>query len=1408
MPGIDKPAVSAAPLRMVVIGGSAGSLTALKALFENLPERCPLCFLVVQHLSPDHHSQLDSLIRTWTSLPVRTVFEAVRAEPGHIYIAPPGRYTMLVEGCLHSTVPDVKPGHLKPIDFVLQSVAVHAGTCSAAVILSGTGNDGTAGAAAIRQAGGWVIAQRPKSCAFDSMPQSVIRAGDADAVLDAFAIGPALCTWGETGEPLMNEGSAADAGISESALQAILQLVREHTRNDMSGYKPTTLQRRISRRQLLQNARDTDSYLQILQNDPAELDRLSKDLLIGVTAFFRDLDAFKVIEEEVVPAICKSKSGQEPVRVWVAGCSTGEEVYSLAILFMEWFSAHATAPRLQIFATDIDEAALETARIGTYNTGTLEPVSAERLALFFVPAKGGYRIAKPVRESIVFAHHNLISDPPFSRLDLVVSRNVLIYLSSAVQKKLLALFRFVLNPGGFLFLGSSESVGSMSRHFHAVSKQWRIYRHAATSSQRHPPLLPTATSTAARRLAGVGEIVADLGSLAAQERIFRRLSEEYGPTIVIVDDDQQILYASGDTAAYLEFPSGQPTPDLFKAIKPALRLALRSAVNRAQRDNAKVAITAAPGKKRPGVRITAEPLKTADSDPLLLICFEHEAVSKSLLPQSGSGGDDWVLQQLEQELNATREDLQRTIERTRASNDDLKVANEEIMAMNEELQSANEELESSKEELQSLNEELATSNSALDAKLGELESVNNDLNNLLNSTDTATLLLDDQLCIRRFTPASAQLMRVIPSDVGRALGDIVRNFDDPDLAADCRRILQGLPVSDREVRDDQGRWYLRRVLPYRCGDGRITGVAATFPEISSTKQASEELRRRAEKLQWQADLLRSAPVLARDMNDRVIFWNRGAEQLFGWNQEEALGQVSQEMLRTRFSTPLEDIKRRLLSGRTWHGNLIRHTREGREITVSSQWSLTRDEQGEPRAIVELYNDISERLMVQSQLEESHRSLEYIAHFDPLTQLPNRSMLKERLELAVSQARWGRRTVALLLLDLDRFKLINDSMGHEVGDRLLVEVGQRLQQFAGSTGTLARMGGDEFALLIEEADDVSHVTRTASAIIEAMETPLSVGGSEFGLGISIGISLYPNDAGDAEGVIKNADAAMFLAKERGRNNYQFFTQQLNQKASRFLTIESRLRNAITKNELYLVYQPQVDIHSGVVVGAEALCRWDSPDLGQVPTLEFIQVAEESGLIMKIGAWAIETACRQSAAWRQEGLPPVRVAVNLSAGQFKDPALVDIVRRALEASGIDASLLELELTERILMEETNHVVAAMVELRRLGLHLSIDDFGTGYSALSYLNRLPLNSLKVPREFVPLDQEDLGALSIASAIISLARTLRLNCTVEGIETESQLAKFKALGCNTVQGYYFSKPLRADDFAAFVGKGPRLRH
>ncbi len=1369
---------------IVGIGASVGGLDALKKLFAATPPDSGIAFVVVPHLDPAHASLMVSLLAKSTAMQVSEVQEGTRIEPNHVYVIPPNRLLTVSAGVLYLTEPVETHAAYTSIDWFLRSLAEDQHENAICILLSGTGSHGTAGLRAINANGGAAFVQDPATAEFPQMPQSAIAAGLADHVLPVERIPAAVLEYCR--RLRLGEGSAIDASDKHSGnLDQILALVNAKTQVDFRDYRKNTLLRRTGRRISLARVNGMSEYLAYLHEHPEEVELLAKDFMISVTRFFREPEAFKALEARVIPDLVRRKSDAQPVRVWVAGCATGEEAYSIAILLLEHLSSANKHCPLKIFASDVDEAALRFARAGTYPASIAADVSPERLEKFFRPVgPHSYQVEKQVRESIVFAPQNLVSDPPFSKLDFISCRNLLIYLQPDLQEKIIAMFHMVLNPEGYLLLGHSETVGRHGALFEQVSTKWRVYRRVSSITKQALVSLPIAPATAQRLTANsLGTSPPRYPKIA--ELTQRLLLAEYAPASVLTNLSGEILYFHGATPRYLDLQPGKPTFDLLAMAREGLRARLRTALQKAARDQRRVVIDDARVRRNGGetrVRVTVRSVPgAANAERLLLVSFEDVQEPLSKKHGADTSNDDSLVRQLEFELTSTREELESTIE--------------EMQSTNEELQSSNEELETSKEELQSLNEELTTSNAQLNEKVGELEQANSDMSNLIGSIDHPTVCLDINLRIRWFTPSSTRLLSLLPGDIGRPFTDIAPKFDDPDLLRDAKQVEQTLQPADKEVKGAQNQSWLRRIVPYLTPERQIEGVVITFTDVSAMVQAAAQERRLAAVLMDSNDA-----ITVLDLEGNITGWNRGATRMYGYSEAEALQLNIRELIPE--SLRAEEFA---LSERPRAGQLLdsretqRRTKDG---TVRDIWltaTTLRDEHGKPNAIATTERDVTGN--------KAAAQIQHLATHDPLTGLSNRVLMLDLASHALAQARRNGSRIALLFVDLDRFKTVNDSLGHHAGDRLLQAVAERMKQCVRAGDTVARQGGDEFIIVLTDIAGAQDASNVAEKIRQAMVIPLTVDGLELVTSTSIGISLYPDDASDIDTMLKHADAAMYRAKAQGRNTLRFFTPDMNTGALERLSMENSLRRALERQELHVHYQPEVDLATGRIIGVEALMRWEHPDLGAIAPSKFIPVAEESGLIVPLGEWILLRACQQAKAWQRAGLRPIPVAVNISALQFRQPKLAESIARILEESELSAQYLELELTESIVMEQAETGMNSMQRLWDLGLLLSIDDFGTGYSSLSYLRRFPIHRLKIDLSFMRDVTTDAGAAAVTSAIIAMARSLHLRALAEGVETREQLALLKAQGCDELQGYYFSRPVPADQMARLLQEDRALQ-
>jgi two-component system CheB/CheR fusion protein len=827
---------------IVGIGASAGGLEALEEFFRHMPADGGMGFVVVSHQPAGRTSLLPSLLRPCTSMEVHEVRDGMQVESNQIYLAQAGKNLAMLRGHLYLMEPDQRDRVPLPIDYFFRSLAEDQKHKAIGIILSGTGTDGTLGLKAIKGESGMTMAQEVESAKYGGMPRSAIAAGAIDVIrpvdqmpnhLIAFARGLVKA------QPLSD---LAPMELDQAELMhKIFVLLRDRSGADFSQYKVNTTRRRIERRMNVHQIEGLNQYLRFVQTNPEELDTLFHELLINVTSFFRDHQAFEDFGQKALPLLLNRKPDAAPLRIWVAGCSTGEEAYSLAILLRQFLTDAKMRRRVEIFATDLDPQAIDTARAGQYPAGISGDVQPARLQRFFTKEDSWYHVKREIRDLIVFAVHNLLTDPPFTKMDLVICRNLMIYLDAKAQQKVLSTFHYALNPGGLLWLGSSETTGGFEERFTSLDKKLKLFERDETASVR-PYLERFAISPA-----NVGEESVAAGAPAKTAAtqtipalIAQLLLDRHVPPSVLVNNQGEVVYIHGHTGAYLEPAPGSPPQHLLEMVREGLKFELSSMFQQAAGRQAEIARRGIRFRANGGVNVVDLTVRRI-AEPEALngftwVTFETVSAARSReKSRSASSSSKSVRTELKQELQETKKRLQHTIEELQTSNEELKSANEELQSTNEELQSTNEELETAKEELQSLNEELVTVNSELQGKLDELSGVNDDLANLLNSTEVATIFVDNNLCIKRFTPEAKKVVNLILSDMGRPLSDISTKLVSEDLGNDTREVLQTLLFKEREVETSDGNWYFMRILPYRTAKYTIEGLVLTFLNITKTK---------------------------------------------------------------------------------------------------------------------------------------------------------------------------------------------------------------------------------------------------------------------------------------------------------------------------------------------------------------------------------------------------------------------------------------------------------------------------------------------------------------------------------------------------------------------------------------------
>lgn len=951
------------------IGASAGGIKALQSFFAALPERTGIAYVVIVHLAPEHNSELPQILATRTSMPVVQVGDAMPLQADHVYVTPPDRRLEIGDHHIAARPFEQPRGQRAPIDLFFRSLAEQRGD-GFAIVLTGAGSDGTVGLKAIKEAGGIILVQDPGEAEYGSMPRSAIATGLADFVLPIADMGRTLLELSRSKRQTAHSPQP-DAQVH---VQQILGHVRARTGHDFSHYKKSTIMRRIARRAHVNKKEGLQDYCTFLKENVEEVQALFADLLISVTTFFRDPKAFEVLAEKVVPQLFASRTLDDAIRVWVPGCATGEEAYSIAMLLLEEAAKHDIRPELQIFATDLDLGGLAVAREGLYPPAIESDVGEERLLRFFSRDGDHYRVKRELRESLLFATHSLLRDPPFGRLDLVSCRNLLIYLDRDVQQQTCTLFHYALKRNGHLFLGPSESADNPPNLFRAIDREARIYQSIGRPSEAArvlPPLIGHVGRGDRAPSAGDAERVG--GGGMGELSWHRQALERTAPPSVLVDAQHRVRHLSETAGRYLQPSAGPLSNDIAELVRREMRFDLRLALNRVfEKGESTLSLPiAVQFNGTPQlVYLQVRPVRDdEDVPPRQAVVFFIEAgpvrerievAPAESIGEEPSAAD--VTRKLREELVLTQNQLKTTRDESEGATEELRAANEELQSINEEYRSTAEELETSKEELQSVNEELQTVNAELKTKLESVTIAHSDLQNLMAATDVGVLFLDPNLRIKRFTPRITELFNITAADEGRPITDFSHRLAYEALVADASKVLQDLALIEHEVRSLSGSWYLMRLRPYRTVDDRIDGVVVTFVDMTRRRQAEDALRESEERLRQMIQLVEmsSEPICIWDFDDGVVEWNRGSEILFGHPRDQMIGREKHAVLSTTLPDggTFGDVKREVLGSGSWSGELVHRTKDGRKLTVEARVELF-PVHGR-RLVLETNRDVTER----------------------------------------------------------------------------------------------------------------------------------------------------------------------------------------------------------------------------------------------------------------------------------------------------------------------------------------------------------------------------------------------------------------------------------------------------------------
>ncbi|MEW4454474.1 chemotaxis protein CheB [Bremerella sp. JC817] len=950
---------------VVGIGASAGGLEALERFFKGVHGDLPVAFVVVQHLSPEQPSMMDHLLKRYTSLPVQQATHKLQVQPNHIYLIPPGKDMILSNGMLLIADRSPQNGLSLPIDQFFRSLAQDRGRRAIGIILSGTGTDGSRGICEIHAAGGLILAQDSETAAFNGMPIAATQTGVVDTVLPPEKMPHEIQEFiSRPFSVLEKELRHVPTTSNDANVHTIFRMLRNRFGIDFSHYKDGTISRRIERRLMLNEIYDLDRYVGLLDEDDQELEKLYRDLLIGVTRFFRDPEAFEVVHQEVIRPLILKANPQNELRFWVAGAGTGQEAYSLAMFIAEELEKHPHAIQVRIFATDVHERSLEIAARGHYSEESVEQIPEELLDKYFIKRREGYQVSPHLRKMIVFAPHNIIRDAPFTLMDFVSCRNLLIYLRPESQKKALSLFHFALKVGGELWLGPSETLGELGREFDVLHEHWRIFQKRRDvrilAAERAPGQIVGLNRTATANLPVVR------GTASHQMDMYDRLLEEFMPPSILVTDSRELMHTFSGGSKFLIMKDGPPTTDIIELVQPDLKVPLLTALQRAIRDQSPVVLAGLQCKAFPDeeIRLVIKPFynRTASRHEYLII-FQSNEVKKTdtQIPSIDIEGISWdQIQALESELQFAKESLQATIEELETTNEELQSSNEELLASNEELQSTNEELNS-------VNEELYTVNVEHQRKIAELTELTDDMENLLNSTDVDTVFLDREFRIRKFTPGIAKTFNLIPQDIGRRIDSFTHNVKNLALLDVLERVLQSEDSIELEVGGQDNQWFLMRILPY-ISKSTVDGVVMTLIDITTLKNAEQKLTELSEIVEQSSDA-----IIRLDLDGMIRTWNRGAADLLGYPEDQVIGKHFAMLMTDESEPSAQSLLYEVMTGKSVNDHcMIWKHRKGHHLEVSLHVSPIRDTAKEVCGASAIARDISELRKAEDEIRDAVR----------------------------------------------------------------------------------------------------------------------------------------------------------------------------------------------------------------------------------------------------------------------------------------------------------------------------------------------------------------------------------------------------------------------------------------------------
>ena len=1365
---------------VIGVGASAGGLNALQEFFENYPSDVGFTVVVIQHLSPDHKSLMAEILAHHTTLPIRVVTNGTRLERDTIYVNPPTHNVAIVEGHFQLTERQSNTDPNYPIDLLMSSLAACYGDCSIGVVLSGTGTDGTIGCQRIKSEGGIVFAQ-DESAEFDGMPRSAIASGAADVICPPAEIPRRIVEY-SNGRPAVTEETP-----SEDDFERLLDLLLARTGADFREYRPQTTLRRIEKRMRLRGIESLGDYVTLLEATPGEAEALRQEITIGVTEFFRDGPAFEAFDARAVAEVVKEADTNTTIRVWCVGCSTGEEAYSVAMCFEDAVRASGRPIAFKIFATDLDPQAIAVASSGTYPQNVESQIRLNRQQRYFRRENDTLKVRQTLRQKIVFAVHNVAKDPPFTNMDVVVCRNVLIYFKPALQERVISYMRFALKSGGTLFLGSSENCGSHETAFEPIDRRLRLFRRRAMAAGRgielpsrhripdHPRAISTKRPVPRREDTFTPKIAAAL--LASQ-----------GAAAIAIDAKHGVQRIFGRTAGLLQVPEGTPTTRLEDLLEENVHLATTDLLRRMKSDEtcrtlSCVAVGSADEDGvAPEVRITLHRLELAAnrSDTFYLLVFGHrEQRDLDADPVvAADGASEARARAIELELAEAREELHTTI-------DELEVANQELQSANEELIASNEELQSTNEELHSVNEELHTVNAEHQRRIHEQDQLAADLDHLLEASEIGSVFLDEHQRVRKFTPAITSIVPVLPSDVGRPIAHIRHDMPDIDLTDIAGAVFEMGEPLERGVSMEDGRRFLLRATPYRQFDGRIAGVVVNFVDVTEIQRTQDSLAASEERFRQIAEHI-SEVLWSRDGETGSIqYVNSAFERV--WQRSAAdLIRRPEEWIDTVHPDDRSKVAEKYanLGTADFEMNYRLLRSDGETRWIRDRGFPVFGEDGNLVRFAGIAEDVTANKRSEEALRRTADDLEEMSIRDPLTGLVNRRGLDRVLARELARSQRAGTSLVGMLIDCDDFKAINDRYGHAFGDLALVEISTRLNRALRPTDCVARIGGDEFLALLPDTR-MGEAYRIAERLRRTISTSAIEGETVSTMAsVSIGVSRVKNgsEAMTTSGLVTTLQRSLKHSKMAGKNRVAAGDRIVSDGTSCTDDLSKALHDGVG---LRVVAQSIREIDSGRCVGFELLSRGPNGMFEEPGDL--FRVSIERDLLAALDTRCLSN-CLETMRAHGDRLPgQIHVNVYPSTLVGFDPEEFD---RLFDTGDLGHQTLCVELSEQQVLGEPSQLRRRVHELKNRGVRVALDDVGFGRSSLEALIMLEPDVIKIDRAFVQGCGTDRGKRVWLERLVAVARTLEASVIAEGIENRVDLDIVHSMGIDKGQGFLWDRP------------------